>query len=68
MTIEGADVLNRLSMSHDVHMRVRRSGPHDVGAGRPVCGRQSGGLRIKRPHDHPVRTYLYGRARHIMGI
>ena len=51
-----------------MHMRVRRSGPHDVRAGRLVCCRQPGGLRIKRPHDHPVRTYRYRRTRGVIRI
>jgi hypothetical protein len=54
--------------SHDVHMRVRRSSPHDVRAGRLVCGRQPGGLRIERPHNHPVRTYSNRRTRCVIRI
>jgi hypothetical protein len=53
---------------HDMQVGIRRPGPHDVGAGRLVCGRQSGGLRIKRPHNHPVRTDRNGRACRIVRI
>jgi hypothetical protein len=49
-------------------MRVRRSGPHDVGAGRLVRDWQSGSFGIEWPHDHPVRTYLDGHARGVIGI
>src|SRR5271156_212509 len=54
--------------SHDVQMRVRRPGPHDVGAGRPVFGREPGNLRIEWPHDHPVRADRDGSARGVLGI
>jgi len=57
-----------LGTSHDVHMRVGRSGPHDVRAGGLVCSRQSGSLRIERPHNHPVRTYRYRRTRGVIRI
>jgi glyoxylase-like metal-dependent hydrolase (beta-lactamase superfamily II) len=33
-----------------------------------VCSRQSGGFRIKRPHDHPVRTYRYRRTHGVIWI
>ena len=49
-------------------MRVRRSGPHDLGAGRLVRGRESGSFRIEWPHDYPVRTYLDGHARGVIWI
>jgi hypothetical protein len=68
MTIEHPDGLIVLPTSHDGHMRVRRSGPHDVRAGRLVCGRRSGGLRIERPHSNPVRTYRYRRIRGVIRI
>jgi hypothetical protein len=54
--------------SHDMQMRVGRSGPHDVGSGRLVRGRKSGSFRIEGPHDHPVGTNLDGHARGVMGI
>jgi hypothetical protein len=68
MTIERSDVLNRLWMCPDVHMRVRRSGPHDVGSSWLMRGRQSCSLRIERPHDHPVGTHVDGHARHVIWI
>src|SRR5258708_12936772 len=57
-----------LRTSHDVHMRVRRPSPHDVRAGRLVCGRQPGSFRIERPHNHPVRTYSNRRTRGVVRI
>src|SRR3989441_3924513 len=54
--------------SHDVHMRVGRSGPHDVRTGRLVGSRQSGGLWIEQPHNHPVRTYSNRRTRRVIRI
>jgi len=57
-----------LRTSHDVHMRVRRPSPHDVRAGRLVCGRQPGSFRIERPHNHPVRTYSNRRTRGVIRI
>jgi hypothetical protein len=57
-----------LCASPDVQMRVRRSGPHDLGAGRLVHGRESGSFRIEWPHDYPVRTYLDGHARGVIWI
>ena len=51
-----------------MQMGVRRAGPHDVGASRLVRGRQSCGLRVKRPHDHPMGTYLDGHASRVIGI
>jgi hypothetical protein len=52
----------------DVQIRVGRSGPHDVCTGRLVRSRQSGSIRIERPHDHPVGAYLNGHARRVVGI
>jgi len=40
-----------------MQMRIRRACPHDLSAGRLMHARQSRGLRIKRPHDHPVRPH-----------
>ncbi len=47
---------------------IRRAGPHYVSARLLVCDRQSGGLRIEGPHDHPMRAYLNGRAGRIEWI
>jgi hypothetical protein len=57
-----------LGASHDMQMRVGRSSPHDVGSGRLVRGRETGSFRIEGPHNHPMRTYLDGHARGVMGI
>src|ERR1700730_6871950 len=36
---------------HDMQVSVWRAGPHDVGPGRLMRGRQSGGFWIEGPHD-----------------
>jgi hypothetical protein len=43
-------------------MGVRRARPHDPGPGLGGLLRQSAGLRIEWPHDHPMRGLFYGRA------
>lgn len=40
---------------HDVQMRVGRPRPHDIRARIAMRHRQSGGLGIEGPHDHPMR-------------
>src|ERR1700691_6406380 len=44
----------RLRPPHDVQVCVGRTRPHDVRAGIAMGHRQSGGLRIEGPHDHPM--------------
>src|ERR1700733_1674445 len=68
LTFERPDVLHSLWTSHDVHMRIRRSGPHDVGASRLMPGWQSCSLRIERPHDHPVWPHGDCRTGFVIGV
>ena len=68
MTMERPDVLHSLWTSHDMHMRVRRAGPHDVGSSRLMRGWQSGSLRIERPHDHPVWPHGDCRTGFVIGV
>jgi len=51
-----------------MHMCVRRSCPHDERPGRLVSGWQPAGLRIKRPHDHPMGPDGHRRARLVIRI